>query len=74
VTLGRRGLLVPNQPFICYADAGGPLRLMSGDGVPQRYRVVDPRTGEALREGVRTTGSEPIPDEGRGPRVYLCLP
>jgi hypothetical protein len=38
--------------------------------VPQRYRVVDPRTGEVLREGVRD--GPRILDEGGGPRVYIC--
>jgi hypothetical protein len=69
VTLGRRGLLVPRQLYIGYTEQGGPLRLY-GDEVPLRYRVVDPRSGEVLREGTRD--SPQIPDEGGGPRVYIC--
>jgi hypothetical protein len=34
--------------------------------------VVDPRTGETVREGVRATAAEPVPDEGGAPRVYIC--
>jgi hypothetical protein len=70
VTLGRRGLLVPNTLFIGYSEAGGPL-FMFGEQAPRRYRVVDPRTGEVLRRGVRE-GAAPIPDEGGGPRLYIC--
>jgi hypothetical protein len=71
VTLGRRGLLVPNRLFICYSEEAGPLMLF-GEQVPRRYRVIDPRTGAVLREGTRATASEWILDEGDGPRVYIC--
>mgnify|MGYP007027724496 CR=1 FL=1 len=50
VTLGRRGLLVPGRLYIGYTEQGGPLMLYGND-VPKRYRVVDPRSGEVLREG-----------------------
>ena len=71
VTLGRRGLLVPGKLFVGYAAEGGPL-LMFGEQAPRRYRVVDPRTGEALSEGTRGPTDESIPDEGGAPRVYIC--
>lgn len=71
VTLGRRGLLVPGTLYIGYADEGGPL-MMFGEQVPLHYRVVDPRTGEVLSEGARTSADERISDEGGGPRVYIC--
>jgi hypothetical protein len=82
VTLGRRGLLAPGKLFICYSEMGGPLKLY-GDQIPRRYRVVDPRTGEILHEGTRDAGWVPpglpnssagewLPDEGGGPRVYIC--
>ena len=71
VTLGRRGLLVPGRLYIGYAEEGGPLMLF-GEQVPRRYRVVDPRTGEVLREGMRASVHEWIPDEGSGPRLYIC--
>lgn len=71
VTLGRRGLLVPGRLFIGYAEEGGPL-MMFGDEVPLRYRVLDPRTGEVLHEGTRASATEWIPDDGGGPRVYIC--
>ncbi len=72
VTLGRRGLLVPGKLFIGYTWNGGLLHLF-GDQVPLPYRVIDPRTGEVVREGVRAAHNEPIPDSGGGPRVYICL-
>ena len=73
VTLGRRGLLVPGRLYIGYVEEGGPLILLDDDRrVPLRYRVVDPRSGDVLREGRRKSCDEPIPDEGGGPRVYIC--
>jgi hypothetical protein len=71
VTLGRRGLLVPNKLYIGYTEQGGPLRLF-GQLVPRQYRVLDPRTGEVLHQGVRASASDEIPDAGGGPRVYIC--
>jgi len=72
VTLGRRGLLVPDRLFICYTEEGGSLPIVRGDTVPRRYRVVDPRTGEVLREGTREAVNGLIPDDGGGPRVFIC--
>jgi hypothetical protein len=69
VTLGRRGLFVPGQLYVGYAEQGGPMMLY-GDDVPSRYRVVDPRSGGVLRAGRRDAPR--IPDEGKGPRVYIC--
>jgi Protein of unknown function (DUF4038)/Domain of unknown function (DUF5060) len=80
VTLGRRGLLVPNQFFLCYQAEGGPLILL-GEGVPNHYRIVDPRTGEVVQSGVRNASLtldvggerrlELIPDAGGAPRLYI---
>lgn len=70
VTLGRRGLLVPGRLFICYCEEGGPLMIF-GDTVPLHYRVVDPRTGAILSSGVRALNAA-IPDDGGGPRIYIC--
>lgn len=71
VTLGRRGLLVPGRLYIGYTTEGGPLRIY-GEQVPRRYRVVDPLAGEILREGRCASDDHSIPDEGGGPRVYIC--
>lgn len=71
VTLGRRGLLVAGKLFIGYASEGGPLMLF-GDEVPRSYRVINPCTGEVLREGTRGADDVWIPDEGGEPRVYIC--
>jgi len=71
VTLGRRGLLVPNKLYIGYTAEGGPLMLF-GTQVPRQYRVMDPRTGAVLHQGTRATTDNEIPDTGGGPRVYIC--
>ena len=71
VTLGRRGLLVPNRLYIGYSEEGGPF-IMFDDTVPLRYRVVDPRNGQVVREGKRASAREWIPDEGGAPRLYIC--
>lgn len=71
VSLGRRGLLVPGKLYIGYLSEGGMMRLY-GDEVPLPYRVVDPRTGETIKKGVRTSPGEMITDEGGAPRLYIC--
>lgn len=70
VTLGRRGLLVPGRLFICYTEEPGPM-LLFGEEVPRRYRVIDPRSGEVVREGQRASADEWLMEEGDGPRVYI---
>ncbi|MFJ9376510.1 DUF4038 domain-containing protein [Streptomyces sp. NPDC101455] len=70
--LAPRGLSVPGLLYLCYAEEGGPLFVTDPENVPLPYRVVDPRTGETVREGVRATAVEPVPDEGGAPRVYIC--
>ena len=40
--------------------------------VPRSYRVIDPRSGEGLRQGTRATADEWIPDEGDGQRLFIC--
>jgi hypothetical protein len=46
--------------------------MLFGEQVPRRYRVVNPCTGTVLREGMRASAAEWIPDEGGGPRIYIC--
>ena len=72
ISIGRRGLLSPGRLYIAYSERGGQLPIMSGEQVPLRFRVVDPRTGAVLKEGMRSSANEAIPDEGGGPRVYIC--
>ncbi len=67
--LSPRGLRVPGRLQISYLEAGGTLIPMREDGLPVRYRVVDPRTGATLRTGRREPG-QPI-DTGAGPRVVI---
>lgn len=79
-TLGRRGLSVPGQFYLCYQEMGGPLILMDRD-LPTHYRIVDPRSGEVVatsrRDGnqTRDVGAtqrmEIIPDPGGAPRLYI---
>ena len=72
VSLGRRGLLVPNRLYIGYAAEGGTWMFMDGEQVPRRYRVIDPRTGAVIREGTRAAANESIPDDSGEPRIYIC--
>ena len=72
VSLGRRGLLVPNRLYIGYAAEGGTWMFMDGEQVPRRYRVINPRTGAVVREGTRATANESIPDDSGEPRIYIC--
>lgn len=44
--------------------------MIFGDQVPRHYRVIDPRTGALLHEGMRAADAT-IPDAGGGPRVYI---
>ena len=71
MTLGRRGLLVPQRLFVAYSAEGGPLMLF-GDEVPLPYTVVDPRTGVVVAKGVRQHHDEWIMDDGGAPRSYIC--
>ena len=72
VTLGRRGLLVPSVLFIAYKENGGGLEIVANNEVPLPYRIIDPRNGQILKQGVRASASEWIQDEGGSPRVYIC--
>lgn len=71
LALAPRGLTVPGKLYLCYAAEGGPLLIFADERVPRRYRVVDPRTGAVVREGVRPPAGELVPDEGGAPRVYI---
>jgi hypothetical protein len=62
---------MPGKLYIGYTAEGGPLMLL-GDQAPRHYRVIDPRSGAVLCEGTRASADEWIPDEGSGPRVYIC--
>jgi Protein of unknown function (DUF4038) len=66
-----RGLFVPGTLFLTYLTEGGNLRIRT-EGVPRRYRVVDPRTGEVVAAGERESDLAPVPDPGGAPRVYIC--
>lgn len=72
VSLGRRGLLNPDVLFVGYLEQGGMFEIINGEHVPLPYRVYDPRTGEVVAKGIRSSINEWIPDMGSGPRVYIC--
>ena len=58
--LTPRGLLVPGKLYLAYAEDGGPLVLLRAEQeqVPQRYRIVDPRTGAVIGKGERLAGQD----------------
>ena len=71
VTLGRRGLLVPNKLYIGYISEGGRM-MFFGDQVPRHYRLVDPRSGEVVGQGELDADDPASLDIGSGPRVIVC--
>jgi hypothetical protein len=71
LALAPRGLVVPGKLYLSYAAEGGPLMIFFDEQVPRRYRIVDPRTGTVVREGVRAPGEAVVHDEGGAPRVYI---
>jgi hypothetical protein len=73
VTLGRRGLLVPGVLFIAYKENGGGLEIVAKNEVPLPYRIIDPRNGQILKQGIRASSSEWIQDDSGSPRVYICF-
>jgi hypothetical protein len=70
--LHPRCLVTDGRLVIAYAADGGPVTLLSNTAQPMAYRVIDPRTGELVRQGRRTGPLDPVPDPGGAPRVYLC--
>jgi hypothetical protein len=72
VTLGRRGLLVPGKLFVQYTWEGGP-HIFFGHDIPNRYRVIDPRTGALVQTGVRASSSarRTVDEPSREPRVFI---
>ena len=77
VSLCTRGLLKTGELFVGYAEHGGRWVFLDADGrVPLPYWLLDPRTGELLDSGVRSTGRVVIEDpssaETPAPRVLIC--
>ena len=74
-SLCPRGLSVSGKLFIAYNEEGGSLILLLAEqeGVPRRYRVVDPRTGAVLGEGERPLGQERhiVPAEYGPPLLFI---
>jgi hypothetical protein len=70
--IAPRALSVPGRLFLVYRENGGDVRVFD-DTVPLDYRVVDPRDGSLVAEGRRDSATDPIPDGGGAPRVYICL-
>ncbi|GAA4968513.1 DUF4038 domain-containing protein [Kineococcus glutinatus] len=70
-TLNPRGLLVPGVFFLTYAEDGGPLRVLDAGPLPEPYRVVDPRTGDVLSQGVLTDVQGTIEAPAGAPLLYV---
>jgi hypothetical protein len=70
--IAMRALSVPGRFLLCYRANGG-LVSVRDDTVSLDYRVVDPRTGEVVAAGTRATHSDPIPDPGGAPRIYISM-
>jgi hypothetical protein len=68
--LSPRSLRRPGRLHIVYQEHGGPLLVAHDDGLPHRYRVVDPRTGTTTAGGTRKPG-EPLDIAGTGPRIVI---
>lgn len=71
VALTPRGLSVPDRLFLAYAETGGPLTLLQPQRVPERYRVIDPSTGEILAAGVRAGEHQVIPAPHGSPLLFI---
>jgi hypothetical protein len=73
VSLGTRGLLDPGVLYVAYLEHGGRTVFLDAEGrVPSRYRLLDPRTGAVLEEGVRPGDGGVVEDAGGAPRVLIC--
>jgi len=68
-----RVLEVPGRLVLAYQEYGGDLQV-TDPSVPLPYRVIDPLTGEQVSEGVRARATDPVPDPGGSPRLYICQP
>jgi hypothetical protein len=75
--ISPHGLIVPGQLYIAYQEHGGRLMIMD-DEIGRNFKIVDPKTGIAVDEGVRP---EPDPADqttrwiehpAGEPRVYIC--
>ncbi|MEV0231975.1 DUF4038 domain-containing protein [Nonomuraea sp. NPDC050786] len=65
-----RALGVPGRLHLIYQENGVPLRPVREEGLPARYRIVDPRTGRVLEQGEREPGQQ-IGGECQAPRVVV---
>jgi hypothetical protein len=72
LTIGSRGILVPDVIFVSFQEVGGAF-LIVDERIPRFYKIIDPRNGETLLEGERESGSHHhrTPETGDGPRVYI---
>lgn len=70
-------LIVPGKLFIAYQEQGGRLMIMN-DQIGPNYKIVDPKSGEVLEQGVRNPrdsagpSSQWIEHPAGQPRVYIC--
>lgn len=74
VSLGSRGLLDAGVLYVAYLEHGGRTVFLDAAGrVPSHYRMVDPRTGAVVGEGVRPGDGGVVEDPGGEPRVLICF-
>jgi hypothetical protein len=50
-TYGRPGLIVPGKFYLVYLYKGGSLEIAKSEGVPEKYRVLDPKTADIVASG-----------------------
>lgn len=70
--IATRALGVPGRLFLVYREHGGRVPVFDAT-VPLGYRIVDPRDGSVVATGRRESPTDPLPDPGGEPRVYICL-
>lgn len=67
-THGRAGLRVAGKLFVVYLPNGGTLSLARTEGIPTKYRVINPQNSDILAEG---EGHKPVVTEVGVPRVII---
>lgn len=70
--ISGRALSGTDGMLIVYREHGGSVSVID-DTVPLNYTIFDPRNGSVVATGKRDLPTDPIPDPGGAPRVYLCL-
>jgi len=67
-TYGRPGLIVPGKFYLVYLYKGSSMELAKSEGVPEKYRVLDPKTADIVASG---EGHGRIQIDTNEPRVVI---